>query len=130
MIWIDILTAVALFQYIYFGALVGNARGKYGVSAPAVTGHAMFERYYRVQMNTLELLIVFLPALWLAARYWSPAAVAAVGSVYVVGRFIYLKAYTQDPASRSVGYGLSIGPTVLLLLAGLLGSVLAAVKAM
>ncbi|MDE2592825.1 MAG: MAPEG family protein [Burkholderiales bacterium] len=128
MIWIEILTAVALLQYIYFGALVGNARDKYGVSAPAITGHEMFERYYRVQMNTLELLIVFLPALWLAARYWSPVAMATLGTVYVVGRFVYLKSYTQDPASRSLGYGLSFGPAVLLLLAGLTGSVLAAIK--
>ena len=128
MIWIDIVTAVALLQYIYFGALVGSARGKYGVSAPAITGHEMFERYYRVQMNTLELLIVFLPALWLAARYWSPAGMAALGAVYVAGRFVYLKAYVKDPASRSLGYGLSIGPALVLLLAGLVGAALAAVK--
>lgn len=128
MIWIEIITAVALLQYIFFGALVGNARGQYGVSAPAITGHDMFERYYRVQMNTLELLIVFLPALWLAARYWSPVAMAALGAVYVVGRFVYLKAYTKDPASRSLGYSLSIGPALLLLLAGLAGAVLAAIK--
>lgn len=128
MIWIEVLTAVALLQYIFFGALVGNARGKYRVSAPAVTGHEMFERYYRVQMNTLELLIVFLPALWLAARYWSPMGMAALGSVYVIGRFVYLKAYTRDPASRSLGYSLSIVPALLLLLAGLAGSVLSAIK--
>lgn len=129
MIWIDIITAVALLQYIYFGALVGSARGKYGVSAPAITGHEMFERYYRVQMNTLELLIVFLPSLWLAARYWSPVGMAALGAVYVVGRFVYLKAYVKDPASRSLGYGLSMLPALALLLAGLSGAALAAIKA-
>ncbi|HET8870444.1 MAG TPA: MAPEG family protein [Aquabacterium sp.] len=128
MIWIDIITAVALLQYIYFGVLVGSARGKYGVSAPAITGHEMFERHYRVQMNTLELLIVFLPSLWLAARYWSPVGMAALGAVYVIGRFVYLKAYVKDPSSRSLGYGLSMLPVLVLLLAGLSGAVLAAIK--
>ncbi|TAK99311.1 MAG: MAPEG family protein [Aquabacterium sp.] len=126
MAWIEIVTVIALLQYIVFGALVGRARGKYGVSAPAVTGHEMFERYYRVQMNTLELLAVFLPALWLAARHWSPAVMAAIGMVFVVGRTVYLRSYTTDPASRSLGFGLSIGPTVILLIAGLIGALLAA----
>lgn len=125
MAWIEIVTVVTLLQYIVFGAMVGRARGKYGVSAPAVTGHEMFERYYRVQMNTLELLVVFLPALWLAAHHWSPVIMAAIGMVFVVGRVIYLRSYTTDPASRGLGFGLSIGPTVILLIAGLIGALMA-----
>ena len=69
---VDIVAMLALLQYLVFGAQVGSARGKYGVKAPAVTGHEMFERAYRVQMPTLELLVMLLPALYVAARYWSP----------------------------------------------------------
>lgn len=121
MAWIELITVLALIQYLVFGALVGRARGRYGVKAPATTGHEVFERTYRVQMNTLETLVVFLPALWLAARYWSPAWVAAVGAVYLLGRLVYARSYIANPASRSMGYLLSMLPTMALLLATLVG---------
>lgn len=120
---IEIVAALALLQYVVFSTLVGRARGLYGVHAPAVTGHEMFERLYRVQMNTLELLVVFLPSLWLAARYLSPWLVAAAGCVYLVGRVLYYRAYAKDPARRGLGFVLSIGPTLFLLLCGLGGAV-------
>jgi len=121
MAWIELVTVLALIQYLVFGALVGRARGRYGVKAPATTGHEVFERTYRVQMNTLETLVVFLPALWLAARYWSPAWVAAVGAVYLVGRILYARLYIANPASRGMGYLLSVLPIMALLLAALVG---------
>jgi hypothetical protein len=71
--FVAIVTVLALLQYILFAILVGKARGQYGVAAPAVAGHPVFERYFRVQMNTLELVVLFIPALYLAARYWPPA---------------------------------------------------------
>jgi uncharacterized MAPEG superfamily protein len=122
---IHLVALLALLQYLFFGALVGQARVRHGVEAPAVTGHPQFERIYRVQMNTLELLVVFLPALWLAALYWSPLGMAAIGAVYLVGRLIYWRAYTSNPASRSLGFTLSFLPIVLLLLAGLGGAAMA-----
>lgn len=121
MVWVDLVAVLALFQFFVFGALVGRARGKYGVQAPATTGHALFERIYRVQMNTLELLVLFLPSLWLAAKYASPAWVAGIGSIYLLGRVVYLLAYTRDPASRTLGYALSSGPVVTLMLMALVG---------
>jgi uncharacterized membrane protein YecN with MAPEG domain len=119
--WIVLVSLAALLQYLYFGVLTGRARYKYGVKAPATTGHDLFERFYRVQMNTVELLIVFLPALWLAAAYWSPVWMSALGVVYIVGRFVYLKAYTNPASKRTLGYALSYIPTLLLLLAALAG---------
>lgn len=124
--WLDLVTAVAIAQYIWFGVLVGQARGRYGVHAPAVTGHETFERYYRVQMNTLELLVPMVPAMYLAARYWSPVWVAAAGAVYVVGRFIYLRAYVSDPKTRTLGYSLSAFPLLALLVAVVAGVFMAA----
>lgn len=123
MAWIDLVTLLALLQYLAFGTLVGRARGQYGVNAPAITGHEAFERLYRVQMNTLELLVVLLPSLWLAGQYWSPTWVAGAGAIYLLGRVVYWRAYTRNPSSRTLGYALSFIPTVGLCLAALLGVV-------
>jgi uncharacterized membrane protein YecN with MAPEG domain len=122
MVWVDIVGLLAVLQLFVFGILVGRARGLYGVKAPATTGHAIFERYYRVQMNTVEMLIVFLPALWLAAKYWSPRWAAILGAVYFVGRVVYLLEYVKDPDKRSPGFGLSALPTMVLLVAALIGA--------
>lgn len=124
MMWIDLVTVLAVLEFITFGMLVGRARGLYGVAAPATSGNEMFERYYRVQMNTLELLVSFIPALWLAAKYWSPHWIALIGAVYLVGRVIYLRAYIREPASRSLGFALSFLPIVVLLLSVLAGVVI------
>jgi hypothetical protein len=124
--WIDLVTFLALVQYLVFGALVGRARGQYGVKAPATTGNELFERHYRVQMNTLELLVVFVPVLWMAAKYWSPTAMAAVGAVYLIGRIVYQRAYTRAPAQRSLGFMLSIVPVAMLLVAVFAGAARAA----
>jgi len=126
--WIDIVCVLAIVQFLGFGVLVGSARGKYGVHAPATSGHPLFDRIYRVQMNTLELLIAFVPALYLASRYWSADIVAAAGAVYLVGRIVYWRAYIQDPASRSLGFALSVFPILGMLGATLVGAFLAAVR--
>jgi uncharacterized MAPEG superfamily protein len=119
---------LALLQYLLFGVAVGGARGRYGVKAPATTGHETFERYYRVQMNTLELLVVFLPALPLFAYYVSVRWAAVLGLVYVVGRFVYFFAYVKDPARRGLGYVVSYVPVAVLLLGGTGAAALAAFR--
>lgn len=123
MVWVHLVAVLALLQFVAFGALVSRARGRYGVKAPATAGHEMFERYYRVQMNTLELLVLLLPALWVASAYWNPAWTAIAGAVYLVGRIVYLRAYTRDPATRALGFTLSMMPILVLLVAALLGMV-------
>ena len=123
MVWVDLVTLLAVLEFLAFGGLVGRARETYGVKAPATTGIAEFERYFRVQQNTLETLIVFLPALWIAAHYWSAAWMAAIGFVYLVGRVVYFRGYVSDPSARHIGYLLSIVPVVALILLGLAGIV-------
>lgn len=119
--WIHLVALLALLEYLAFTVLTGRARVRYKIKAPAVTGHEMFERAYRVQMNTLEQLVVFLPALFLAGSYWPPAVVAAVGAVFLVGRLLYRMQYVKDPASRAPGFILTLLPNVVLLLAALVG---------
>ena len=122
--WIVLVALLALLQQLWFGILVGRARGRYGVKAPAVTGHEIFERYYRVQMNTLELLVVFVPALYLAALYVRPLWPALLGVLYLIGRVLYARGYIADPAKRELGYALSWLPIMALLLLALVGTIL------
>jgi len=119
--WVNLVTLLALLEFFAFGFLVGKARVAYGVKAPAMSGHEMFERYFRVHYNTLELLIAFVPALWIAASYWNPLWMAAAGAVYLIGRVLYLQGYVRDPKTRSIGFGLSMLPILFLVLAALAG---------
>jgi glutathione S-transferase len=120
---IELITVLALLQFLYFGILVGKARDRYGIKAPATSGNEVFERYLRVQMNTLELLVLFLPALWIATAYVAAYWGALLGGVYLIGRFIYLRGYVAEPSKRSIGFGLSALPILVLLAIDLIGSV-------
>ena len=120
---VAIIVVLALLQYIYFSLQVGKARGTYEVGAPAVSGHPIFERHYRVQMNTLEQLIVFIPAVFLFGYYGNAMVASALGAVYLVGRFLFASSYVADPAKRSLGFMLSFLPTVVLLVGGLVQAV-------
>lgn len=119
--YVDLVAVLALLQLVFFIALVGRARVRYGVKAPAVTGHELFERTYRVQMNTLELMVLLLPALYIAAKYWPQAYVAGAGVIYLIGRLIYWRAYVAAPATRELGFSLSVLPILALLIAALVG---------
>jgi glutathione S-transferase len=121
--YVNIVAALALLQFFYFGFLVGRARFRYGIAAPATAGNEMFEREFRVQMNTLEQLAAFLPALYIAQLYWPAPYVAAVGVVYLVGRVVFRQAYVADPRKRSLGFLLSVLPTFALLAGILVGAV-------
>ncbi|HEX9772475.1 MAG TPA: MAPEG family protein [Steroidobacteraceae bacterium] len=125
---VAVVIIIAVLEYVAFGWLVGRARHRYGVKAPATTGHEVFERYFRVQQNTLETLIVFIPAISLFAIYVNPNWAAWIGLVYVVGRILYLRAYVADPAKRSAGFTLSALPILVLLVGALLGAARAMIE--
>jgi len=128
MAWIDLVTLLALIEYFVFASAVGSARERYGIKAPAIAGNDVFERYFRVHQNTLELLIAFIPALWMAGHYWNPVWVAAIGAVYLVGRVLYFQAYVRDPSKRSLGYSVSVLPVGVLAIAALIGVVRALIS--
>jgi glutathione S-transferase len=117
--YVAIVTVLALLEFFWFSVRVGKARAQFGVAAPATTGNDIFERHFRVHMNTQEQLVVFLPALWIFAHFISPIWAAGLGVVFLVGRLIYANAYVRDPKSRSLGFGMSILPSFILL-AGIL----------
>ena len=122
--YVELVAIFAVFQFITFGYLTGRARGKSGLKAPAVSGHEGFERMYRVQMNTLELLVAFFPSLFLAARYWPPLIVAGIGTFFLIGRILYWRAYVTEPSKRGLGFVLSMLPTSALALMALVGIIL------
>ena len=117
MAFVVLVAVVALFQFAAFGFLVGRARGRYGVHAPATSGHEIFDRYFRVHYNTMEQLVVLVPALFLSAAYGfgDDRISAAIGAIYLVGRQMYLASYVRDPKARSAGFALSVIPSFLLL---------------
>ena len=117
--WLNLTITLALLQALVFSVLVGRARGKYGVKAPATTGHEIFERYYRVQMNTLELLVLLVPAAYLAEGLLGDCYTAIAVAVYLVGRVLFLRGYVEDPSKREVGFALSILPVLALIVASL-----------
>jgi uncharacterized MAPEG superfamily protein len=115
---IAIVTLLALAQYILFGIQVGSMRGKHGVKAPAVSGHVQFERMFRIQQNTMEQLVVFIPTLWIFGHFVNPLWGAGMGVVFIIGRFIYRAAYLKDPAGRGMGFTLTFLPTAIMLVWG------------
>ncbi|MGB5512863.1 MAG: MAPEG family protein [Woeseiaceae bacterium] len=121
---VAIVTILALAQFVFFSIQVGSMRGKHGVKAPAVTGHPEFERMFRVQQNTMEQLVAFIPALWIYAYLVNPFWGAAMGLVFIIGRFIYRASYVKDPDSRGIGFTLTFLPTAVMLVWALIDAFL------
>ena len=101
-----LVTCLALAFYFFTSFQVGKARATFGVKAPAATGNPDFERVFRVQMNTLEWMPLFLPSLWLFAIYISDPIAAAIGVVWIVGRILYMTGYAQAAEKRGRGFGI------------------------
>lgn len=99
--YVALVTLLLLLQYLYFTIRVGRSRGE--VKAPAMTGSDAFERKLRVQLNTLEQLIVALPAMWVCAHYFSANVAAGLGMMFFIGRALFSMAYMNDPSKRAPG---------------------------
>lgn len=119
-----LVTVLALLMFYWTLFNVGMARGKYGVSAPATTGNPDFERAYRVQQNTLEYLVVFLPALWLFSYSFGDFWAAGFGAVWVIGRIWYALSYYKAAEARGKGFLVSVLPIYVLVLGSLAGVVM------
>lgn len=122
--WVAIVAGLALVEYSVFVWQCGKARGQYGVPAPATVGNPVYERRFRIQMNTVEHLVIFFPGLVLFAVYVSEAGAAAVGLLFILGRALYARGYAEDPAKRGPGFGLTLLADAILILGGLGGAVL------
>ena len=116
-------TLLAVFVLIFTFAQVGRYRGKHRILAPAMTGHPEFERAVRVQMNTIEQFVFFLPLLWLATIYFRIYGwvVPALGLVWCIGRIIYSMSYMAAPEKRGPGFAISILASLGLLVLSVYG---------
>ncbi len=112
---------LALIEYVVLGGMVGRARVRYNIAAPATTGNPIFERYFRVHQNTLESLIVFIPALWLFANYVSVAVAIALGLLFIAARIVYAAGYVRAPEKRAPGAGVTFLINAVLVVGGLIG---------
>ena len=123
MVWVSAVILLAILQYVVLGAFVGMARGWYGVAAPATTGHPKFERWFRVHQNSLEMLMAFVPAMWLYGWWVSPTWAVGIGLVFVAARIIYSIQYINEPKSRQFGAGLSFLTIFVLVIGGIWGAI-------
>ena len=126
--WTSLVTVAALIVYFVVTVNVGRARMKYQVMPPQMSGNPDFERVVRVQQNTLEQLILFLPAVWLFSIFTNPIWGAGIGLVWVVGRIIFAWGYYQAAEKRTAGFAISTLATLTLLLGTLVGIVLSLVQ--
>lgn len=114
---IALLIILAVLQFMSFSFLVGPARPKFGVTAPAVTGNEEWERRYRVHQNTMEQLVSFVPAIYLCATYVHETFAIICGVIYLLGRTHYAYSYIKDPKLRAPGMILSFFPILVMALA-------------
>ena len=121
--YVAIVTILLIIQYMAYMMFCGFARGKDTVVAPATSGDERFEKAFRVQMNTLEQLMVTLPAMWICAHFFSPLWAAGLGVVFMVGRLLYRQAYMKDPATRDTGMMIGFVANVGLIVLSLWGAI-------
>jgi glutathione S-transferase len=119
--YVYLVILLALIEYMVFGALVARARARLGIAAPAITGSDAFERTFRVQQNTLEGLIIFVPAMWIFGVYVSSTVAAVLGLIGIVGRAFYAKGYMEAAEKRGLGAGICGLVNVALVLGCLIG---------
>ncbi|MBD2335832.1 MAPEG family protein [Calothrix sp. FACHB-156] len=125
--WTSLITTLSLLLYFVITINVGRARAKYKILPPQMTGDANFERVLRVQQNTIEQMVLFLPALWIFSFYVNSLWGAVIGAIWLLGRVIYAWGYYQAAEKRMIGFVISTFSTVVLLLGALVGGILSLV---
>jgi len=115
-----LVTLLAILLYFYTGILVAQARRRTGIKAPATVGNPDFERVFRVQMNTLEWMPIALPAMWLVALYVGDMWAAGGGIVWIIGRVLYIRGYSEAANKRGAGFGIQATAAIALWIAALI----------
>ncbi len=119
---VSFVIALALLEYFVFSTLVGRARGKYNVPAPAISGHPVFDRYFRAHQNTLEQLVIFVPSMLIFSQVFDPRIAAGLGVVFIIGRALYFQGYVAEAGKRGSGFLIGALAQMALLLGSLVGA--------
>ena len=119
-----LVTCLSILFYFFTSVRVARARAAFGIKAPTISGSPDFERVFRVQMNTLEWMPIYLPSLWLFAIYNSDAIAALVGLVWIAGRALYFTGYCQAVEKRYPGFFIQGGACIVLFVGALVGLVM------
>ena len=127
-IYPSLVTIAALALYLIITLNVGRTRAKYNVVPPATTGDPNFERALRVQQNTLEQMVFFLPLLWLFCFYIDPIWGSGIGAFWIVGRILYALGYYQAAEKRMIGFAIASLSSLSLLIGSLVGMILVLIK--
>jgi glutathione S-transferase len=123
MLYTAAVTILTVLLFFYMALTVGRMRAKHGIKAPSITGHEEFERALRVQMNTVEGAIAFLPALWIAAIWFGGWIPPVAGFVWFIGRVIYMLGYMAAPEKRSTGFTIQALALIVLIFLAVWGVV-------
>ena len=118
---VELVILLSVIQLVIFSFFVGRARTKFGLPLPSMAGNLQVERYIRGHLNSVESIVVFVPALTVASHYWNPAWIAGLGLIYIVGRTLYFIGYTQSVEKRGPGFLISALSTVALIGLALVG---------
>jgi glutathione S-transferase len=116
-----IVTILSLIVFFILSLNVGIARAKYKVPVPQITGDENFERIFRVQQNTVEQLVIFVPALWIFAIFVNAIAANVLGIIWIIGRILYAWGYYTEAKKRGPGFAINSLTTLILLLGSLIG---------
>jgi glutathione S-transferase len=116
-----LVTCLSIALYFFTAIRVSKARAAFGIRAPAISGDPAFERVFRVQMNTLEWMPIFLPSIWLFAIYISDPIAAIIGLVWIVGRILYMTGYSQAAEKRRRGFGIQATAAITLWVGAVFG---------
>ena len=117
-------TIASLLMYIWVFMNAAKARSTHKIQAPTMDGPLEFLSVMRVQANTVEQLVLFLPLLWICSFFMSDMIAASLGAVWVLGRIVYALGYYQAPNKRTLGFGLSSLASASLLIASIVGLIL------
>ncbi len=113
---------IVLLQFC-FAFLVGKARGRSGISAPAMSGDAGLERALRVQGNTIEQVVMFLPALLIAMPLLGDIYSAILAAIWIVGRVLFANGYMREPKTRGPGFLITVLALAVTVICAIVGAV-------
>ena|SRR5690348_16198972 len=116
------VTVLAVLISIFFAINVARNRSATGIDAPSMSGDPRLERALRIQGNTVEQFVVFVPSLWLAALYFQGWAPPIIGLVWCLGRIIYFFVYGTS-RQRFPGFAPTIFSTLILIVLAIIGIV-------